>query len=379
MSKNGEPHGAPKHLLWVPLAAVVLFIAFSVWSAAQRQKEREPEKTPAETRPGGFPPETAHTPTESPPSPPPSEHEPSESAVSPEWMEVHERRFGWEKKFAAAQTPTEAFNLLEECFTRASEKADEDPASLRRIIALCEALSHKWPDSRQSVDAKKLVFRCHTELGEAEDARAAYLTYAEAYGQMAELQAVERGKDEATAKKEGTERTAGAIYGQGSRHFQKKEYEQSVFYFGTVLHRFPETKAADKSLYMLGRYHEAMRKPEPAMEAFKTVLERSTDTALLQAVIREVHMVAVNFKRKEEGLMLMDDVLKRFPDNKKLQGYVWFKTGLFQYFRGREFYPDAIRRLQKVVKDRPDSPYAQGSQQLITKMNEKMLEDLKPE
>ena len=55
----------------------------------------------------------------------------------------------------------------------------------RDILELCDKVITRWPDSDESLEARKLISRCYTQMAEHEAARLAFLTYADEAGERA--------------------------------------------------------------------------------------------------------------------------------------------------------------------------------------------------
>ena len=172
-------------------AAAAVVLCISTWRMVSRPERPLP---PVAQRPDPVPAAPAQPERFAPPSPEPA------PAV--------ERGPTLEEQFAGLEGPQAALAFLREHFDAAAET--HEGGDFRTLIALCDTLITRWPESCESLDARKLISRCHTQLADHEAARCAFLDYADEAGRRRKQELLAQGLSAEEAAAKGEARTAGA-------------------------------------------------------------------------------------------------------------------------------------------------------------------------
>lgn len=262
-----------------------------------------------------------------------------------------------------------AFRLINDTY----EQARMCPAGgdFQEMIALCEHLRRKYPDSLESLDAMKLISRCYAEMGEWRLGQAAFWEYATALGDRAKQRVLMRRGTEDHADKECILVACRAVLAEARRLAGIKDYEGAGRYCEEVIRRYPGTAPAAEAQEALAQHSLSAGEPAIATQQFEKTIEQSPDSPEGKRARVSLPAALFNSGRKHEAAQSwMDYAAKATKDDDRACGL--YNAAVLLAASGRERETaDATKNLKEVVEKYPRSPYARSAQRMLATLPER--------
>ena len=276
--------------------------------------------------------------------------------------------------FAGARTPGAALKLLQGAFKSAQDNARAD--GYQEMIALCAELSAHWPESEESMEARRMIAQCYEQMGDATQARAAFLAYADEAGGRAARRALSSGASDDVAVEEGAQIIADIIVAEAKRLFEAKDFTQSLSYGDILIGRYPQTEASRQAQCMVGEYCLRTRQPAQAAETFKAIIHEAPDSPAAKMAQTALPSALFNAGRQAEAVETWVEYSKHSADrNSQACGY--YNGAVLAATRGSAYYPEALKMFAKVMQEYPDSVYAALSREAMDNLNAHFLDGAK--
>jgi len=258
-----------------------------------------------------------------------------------------------EESFLAANTPGEAFKLLQSAFDVEKARKDGHGDNLPIIIALCAKLKEKWPITNEAYYSMKLASRCWTQLGEAQKAQEVYIAYADYNGELERRQELLRGKTPEQAEAAAVEIASREILGEAETLFAERDYIRSLSYCDVLMTRYSTHKRGLLALRLVGEYSAKHRQYEEAIRVFKQVIELNPDSRAADLARMSLPSALANSGRYEEASQVWLDCAALAKTKHEQANYTVNAGGMLAV--GGEKYDKAATALfEKVIKDYPD-------------------------
>ncbi len=254
--------------------------------------------------------------------------------------------------------------LLRDKFDRARTGSGDD---LARILAMCDELAERWPDSDQVLDAMRLTSECYTQMAEHEKSQLTFLAYAEAAaGRLAA-----RGQEE-------EQESAGLLVSriikkEADRHFGRKDYLSAIACYDVILTRYPHLPAATSARLKIAAWYALQGQPEQARSQYKTILASNPTRPVRRAAERKSISLLINTRRYEQGADFIDARLSQ-AETPSQRAQLHYARSLLAY--GARDVPLAISKLRQVKSAFSESAPDVASQAscMMAMINSEMLD-----
>ena len=297
---------------------------------------------------------------------------PTQSMAAP--VVVEKRKPTLTETFKSAQGPQEAFALLQNAFD--SAKQNSQGTDFFEILSLCNRVISRWNESDEGLEARKLVARCHEQLGDPMQAHTAFLTYADEAGARVKQRMFSSNVDQEAAAKEETHVVSAIILAEANRLFDAKDYTQSLTYGDDLIARYPQTEPARQAQWMVGEYCLRTRQPAQAAQTFKAIIQEAPDGPAAQMAQIALPSALFNAGRQAEAVKTWQDVGAKSTD-KGTMACAYYNSAVLVATRGSVYYAEALQMFAKVVQDYPDSIYASLSKEAMNKLKTNVLDGMK--
>jgi len=287
---------------------------------------------------------------------------------------VEKRKLTLAESFENAQGPKEALALLQNAFD--SAKQNIPGADFLEILSLCERVISRWNESDEGLEARKLVARCHEQLGDPMQAHTAFLTYADEAGARVKQRMFSSNVDQEAAAKDEAHVVSDIILAEANRLFDAKDYTQSLTFGDDLIARYPQTEPARQAERMVGEYCLRTRQPAQAAQTFKAIIQEAPDGPAAQMAQIALPSALFNAGRQAEAVKTWQDVGAKSTD-KGTMACAYYNSAVLVATRGSVYYAEALQMFAKVVQDYPDSIYASLSKEAMNKLKTNILDGMK--
>ena len=297
---------------------------------------------------------------------------PTQSMAAP--VVVEKRKPTLTETFKSAQGPQEAFALLQNAFD--SAKQNLQGSDFLEILSLCNRVISRWNESDEGLEARKLIARCHEQMGDPMQAHAAFLAYADEAGARAKQKLLASNADQEAAAKDEAHVVSAIILAEANRLFDAKDYTQSLTYGDDLIARYPQTEPARQAQWMVGEYCLRTRQPAQAAQTFKAIIQEAPDGPAAQMAQIALPSALFNAGRQAEAVKTWQDVGAKSTD-KGTMACAYYNSAVLVATRGSVYYAEALQMFAKVVQDYPDSIYASLSKEAMNKLKTNILDGMK--
>jgi len=282
---------------------------------------------------------------------------------------VAERELSLEDKFAQIDDPAKVLALLK-AELKAAE-ADPQGGDPEGIIALAERLGERWPGSPESVDAIKLISRCHTQMGELDKAREVFLSYADALGKAATKRGLARGLGEEKAATLGEESTVDAVREETSRLFRETDYTSALAFCDVMRTRWSGKEAGFFGQFLTARCYGDTRQYDDAEQEYRQIIAEHPTSEWATRARRSLPVILANRGRMPEAVLVCQQWAD-MTDDRQAQATAYYFKGCYLMAMGEEHYPAALQAWQWVVNEYPDAKCLRSVKGMIAKLNNKV-------
>ena len=254
--------------------------------------------------------------------------------------------------FERAAGAAEALALLQGAFEAA--KANQREGDLREILSLCDGVISRWNDTPEGLEARKLIARCHEQMGGPVQAHAAFLAYADEAG-------ARYGRHEQHAKcASGMERagfgvTSTLILGEARRLLDSRDYLPSIAYADLLIMRYPDTEVAREARALVGVSHLLTRQPDEAVAVFQSIIDEAPNGPAARNVATILPSALFNAGRPEAAAKAWICQAERCSNaDERARGYYNAAALLSAY--GERFHSESRALFRRVIEQYPTSP-----------------------
>jgi tetratricopeptide (TPR) repeat protein len=258
--------------------------------------------------------------------------------------------------FDAAVGAKEALALLEGTLHGQGRARGEK--ELQEVLGLCDRLIARWPGGEAAVRARRLQSTCYVELGESAKAHTTFLVYADERGELAQRAMVRHGVSEKAAA--GTKESVAArtIVAEAETLMSRKESARALQYCDDLVSRYPGSEPAAHALYSMGLYCRQSRQPYEAMRLWRQVIETTPSSAIAQRARAMLPGLLYNVGKTEEAASAWQEYGRYAADEQDRAMACWNAADMLAS-RGSKFEPAARELMTQLVRDYPQSTYAQ--------------------
>jgi len=274
-----------------------------------------------------------------------------------------------EKEFAAITDHTQALALLQKEFDAA--KVDSLIENFRRVIALAESLGERWPGSRESVDALKLISRCYTEIGELKKAQDAFFSYADAMGRDEAKRGLAQGMSEEEAAALCEQATVAVLREETSRLFRETDYTSTLAFCDAMRTRWPGKEGGLFAQFLTARCYGDTRQYADAEREYRQIISADPTSKRAMRARQSLPVILANQGRIADAVDMCQE-LADTTDDRQMQAHAYYTKGCFVMAMGEEHYTEALQAWQKVLKDYPDAKCLRAVKGMIAKLTDKI-------
>jgi tetratricopeptide (TPR) repeat protein len=270
-----------------------------------------------------------------------------------------------------AQTePKAAFALIQDCFGQLKDRQGE--GDFNALITLCDTIITRWPDSREALEARKLISRCYAELLDPEAARLAYLAYADAAGARAKARLLAKGGDAEAAGAEADRVSGKAILDEAQGLFSRNLSMESLAYCDVLISRYPGTETERTAKYVVGLYARQGNSPVEAARTFQEILDKAPADSPI-AMLARTHLpeALVNSGRPDEAVGVWLKYSQLATDSEE-QARGYYHAARILTEKGKEHYAEALALYKKVQTDYAGSSYTGRSSNWARSLHTKL-------
>jgi tetratricopeptide (TPR) repeat protein len=268
------------------------------------------------------------------------------------------------REIEAQTDPKAAFSLVRQSFEEMTSR--QEGGDLLGLIALCDTIITRWPDSDRALKARELISRCYMQIPDPEAARVAFIAYADDAGARAAAKLALTGADTSTAQAEADRVTGRLFVKQASVFFwTEKNYTAALSYGDVVLTRYPGSESARNVRNMMGQYYQRIRQPGRAAAEFRAVIAEAPESRAASIAWQDLPLALLKAGRSDEAVQSYLDYSQSHSDPKE-QASGYYNAGNTLWMMGEKDYPQAAQWLRKVLRDYPDTPYAAASKRKLT-------------
>ncbi len=275
-------------------------------------------------------------------------------------------------KFHPIDNASEAYRFVRTAFDQA--KTNKDGADFFAIIALCDTLITRWPDSDESLQARKLISRCHTQTADHESAKTAFLAYADEAGERKKSELLaEEGIDPVTAQLEAESASAKIIFDEVNHLFKsKEEYLAALSYADMIFTRYSATAYAQRVRLLAGEYCLRTRQPAQAAVEYEAIIAESDDVYAVRSAMTILPTALFNSGRRDDAIVAWLNYADASASaNDKACAY--YNAGALLAVMGKDRYQEAMHLFQKVLSDFPQSNYVRDVKRLVSELEVKII------
>jgi len=276
--------------------------------------------------------------------------------------------------FDKLTTAPEAYAFLKERFETA--KSDPRDGDFETLIALSQNLIARFPGTREELESRKLISRCHTQLAQHKRAREAFLDYVEALGECFRLKARVLGHVGNKAASISKEKISAICISEIDKLSRAQDFQNSVEFCEALIRRYPDSDIGDFARLTIARYQEAIKEPLAAIRAFEDLASSKRPTAWSRRASLELPRLYANSGQFDKAVQAYRDFIKRFPGSEN-EACAYCNMGMMLMSRGEQYYPGAIEAFQTVMERYPqETNYARMAEQRMHALNDRMIRSI---
>jgi len=286
-------------------------------------------------------------------------------------------RYG-EKTTNSVKDPKQTLCLLDDRFAKAKALGHPAPGTFEGIIAGARSLISTWQDSDQAIKALLLISRCYTELAEPKKAMEAFLDYAGALGTKQETAAMRNRVPKAEAQEEGRAVVGNTLFFEAARLLSEGDPLPGLSYCDAILTRFPDSEVALRTRVLVAQYDMRIHQPKQAVATLQALVRENPQSSAARTARSLLPTALAQAGRRDGAVQAWIEYAEHATsDDMRANGYL--NAGVILRTRGKPFYPDAIRMLNKVVEEFAETPHVQDAKRHIEEMQKEIeREVLKP-
>jgi len=251
-------------------------------------------------------------------------------------------------------------------------RGDIEHADVGTVIALCEALRQRWPDTWQAAKSKQIVSRCYEHRGNVEEAHRAFLQYIDALADIAWRQACDRGCSETNANRAAINAAAYELLAEADRLMNVGDLLRARSLCETVAIRYPDTRYSLRAHKIAGQCYLRMEQPEAALDEFEQVANNQGAGSLSREAWKRVVSTRIGMNEPGTAIETVKDMMHHCPDTES-QAWANYHWGLTLFAQGD--YHDAMKKFRP-LSETSNGPYAEGAARMVQELEQRIADEV---
>lgn len=281
--------------------------------------------------------------------------------------------FALSDRMIAAKNSADALTLLQESYNKAKQNKFVGSFVYKQIIKSANELIDRWPNSKEAVESNLLSSRCYTEIAEHNNARDAFIMYADAAGKYERQKALLLNICEQDANTKQETMTSSLIRKEADRLYEQKDYLSALSFYDILLTRYPNTNVGQYSLYQVATYYECIGQNKQAEQTLKLLINKYPNSKWANEALLSLPVVLFNLGHSNEAIETWQDIANA-ASTPKDKGCGYYNAGVLLVSRGKAFYPEAIRYFKMAIEQSPNTIYARCSEDMLGKLTNEMMD-----
>jgi len=274
-----------------------------------------------------------------------------------------------EDKLTEFTSAAEAFAWMEQAVS--SRDATFEENALQDLV---DRFTSRWPETPESVEALKLLARCHEQMALPNEARRTLVSYATAAGRQRA-----RDGDPNDFEESAHNIAAHVLCREANRVFSAGGALEAMDYYQAVISEYPETEPARFAHLMVARCFLSLGKPEEAFAVYEKVISSFPNSYIAQRARMLLASRLLLMRKRNLALKQIMDYVEYAQDADEAS-FGYFRAGEVLAACGNEHLVDAMQMYRKVVAEYPGCQYALAAnlrlRQMATSVPDDVIEDI---
>jgi len=261
-------------------------------------------------------------------------------------------------RVSSAKFAGDALSLLKDELENAKVKSEPSEPRFSEIIRISEMTLKKWGVTADSAEAWLLVSRSNTEMAKVEDARNAFLAYADAV-------------DETSSYLDASD----VILKEMDGLFRKKDYLESLHYCDVLMTRYPGTPVAIRARIRAADYYASQGSPDQAIKEYVRAASEGNETEFAVTAREKAALVLANAGRIQDAIEMISLAEASTSNDFRKAELAYFKATIY---RGTGDYVSCLRVTKELLENfKGKNPGVESQAKiLLASLNDRMLKNV---
>lgn len=275
----------------------------------------------------------------------------------------------FEAAFAKCASPENALKILNASFDTTLVKNGR----FEKVLELSAKLASQWPESAECVECHRLNARCYTQMAELKRFTAEWLQYADGCAALMSARALKNGESSENAKRQSDAEWQRVVRTEADSLLRLKDFAASNPLYEALIRRFPNSDASAAAQLKLAGAFENSGSPEEAGKIYSQLILNHPESPAALRARAALANAELSKGRLKEALEHWERYAKA-SHNDDERACAEFNKGSCCCAMGSAHFLEANRHFSNVLKQYPDSSYADAARTSIEQLKKQIFE-----